>query len=55
MFYVLFCFELLVTTGDKSTKEGEGHKVTRHLKRLTVQVIPIQAHQIVNAAPPTLG
>uniref|UniRef100_A0A8C9Q2A8 Glial fibrillary acidic protein n=1 Tax=Spermophilus dauricus TaxID=99837 RepID=A0A8C9Q2A8_SPEDA len=38
----------------KSTKEGEGHKVTRHLKRLTIQVIPIQAHQIVNGAPSAL-
>ncbi|XP_070250187.1 glial fibrillary acidic protein isoform X1 [Myotis yumanensis] len=47
-------FSNLQIRGGKSTKEGEGHKVTRHLKSLTVQVIPIQAHQIVNGAPPAL-
>ncbi|KAK2110990.1 hypothetical protein P7K49_010736 [Saguinus oedipus] len=39
----------------KSTKDGENHKVTRHLKSLTIRVIPIQAHQIVNGAPPARG
>ncbi|XP_008576539.1 PREDICTED: glial fibrillary acidic protein-like, partial [Galeopterus variegatus] len=48
-------FSNLQIRGGKSTKEGEGHKVTRHLKRLSIQVIPIQAHQIVNGAPPALG
>ncbi|CAO2645600.1 Glial fibrillary acidic protein [Lemmus lemmus] len=47
-------FSNLQIRGGKSTKEGEGHKVTRHLKRLTIQVIPMQAHQIVNGAPPAL-
>uniref|UniRef100_A0A8D1MZP3 Glial fibrillary acidic protein n=2 Tax=Sus scrofa TaxID=9823 RepID=A0A8D1MZP3_PIG len=47
-------FSNLQIRGGKSTKEGEGHKVTRHLKSLTIQVIPIQAHQIVNGAPPAL-
>nr|XP_012642242.1 glial fibrillary acidic protein isoform X2 [Microcebus murinus] len=48
-------FSNLQIRGGKSTKEGEGHKVTRHLKSLTVQVIPIQAQQIVNGAPQALG
>nr|KAF6456166.1 glial fibrillary acidic protein [Rousettus aegyptiacus] len=48
-------FSNLQIRGGKGTKEGESHKVTRHLKSLTVQVIPIQAHQIVNGAPPALG
>ncbi|XP_015995262.2 glial fibrillary acidic protein isoform X1 [Rousettus aegyptiacus] len=47
-------FSNLQIRGGKGTKEGESHKVTRHLKSLTVQVIPIQAHQIVNGAPPAL-
>ncbi|KAM7067975.1 glial fibrillary acidic protein isoform 1-T1 [Molossus nigricans] len=47
-------FSNLQIRGGKSTKEGEGHKVTRHLKSLTVQVVPIQAHLIVNGAPPAL-
>ncbi|XP_025842613.2 glial fibrillary acidic protein isoform X1 [Vulpes vulpes] len=47
-------FSNLQIRGGKSTKEGESHKVTRHLKSLTIQVIPIQAHQIVNGAPPAL-
>uniref|UniRef100_A0A8D1EFP5 Glial fibrillary acidic protein n=1 Tax=Sus scrofa TaxID=9823 RepID=A0A8D1EFP5_PIG len=47
-------FSNLQIRGGKSTKEGEGHKVTRHLKSLTIRVIPIQAHQIVNGAPPAL-
>ncbi|XP_037350187.1 glial fibrillary acidic protein isoform X1 [Talpa occidentalis] len=48
-------FSNLQIRGGKSTKEGEGHKVTRHLKSFTIQVIPIQAHQIVNGAPPALA
>uniref|UniRef100_A0A8C8ZR78 Glial fibrillary acidic protein n=1 Tax=Prolemur simus TaxID=1328070 RepID=A0A8C8ZR78_PROSS len=47
-------FSNLQIRGGKSTNEGEGHKVTRHLKSLTIQVIPIQAQQIVNGAPPAL-
>ncbi|XP_047564686.1 glial fibrillary acidic protein isoform X1 [Lutra lutra] len=47
-------FSNLQIRGGKSTKEGESHQVTRHLKSLTIQVIPIQAHQIVNGAPPAL-
>ncbi|XP_060242595.1 glial fibrillary acidic protein isoform X2 [Meriones unguiculatus] len=47
-------FSNLQIRGGKSTKEGEFHKVTRHLKRLTIQVVPIQAHQTVNGAPPAL-
>nr|XP_012420262.1 PREDICTED: glial fibrillary acidic protein isoform X1 [Odobenus rosmarus divergens] len=47
-------FSNLQIRGGKRTKEGESHKVTRHLKSLTIQVIPIQAHQIVNGAPPAL-
>ncbi|XP_004458769.1 glial fibrillary acidic protein isoform X1 [Dasypus novemcinctus] len=47
-------FSNLQIRGGKSTKEGEGHKVTRHLKSLTIQVIPIQTHQIVNRAAPAL-
>uniref|UniRef100_A0A5F9CTR4 Glial fibrillary acidic protein n=1 Tax=Oryctolagus cuniculus TaxID=9986 RepID=A0A5F9CTR4_RABIT len=48
-------FSNLQIRGGKSSKEGESHKVTRHLKSLTVQVVPIQAHQqIVNGAPPAL-
>uniref|UniRef100_A0A8I3WJQ6 Glial fibrillary acidic protein n=1 Tax=Callithrix jacchus TaxID=9483 RepID=A0A8I3WJQ6_CALJA len=45
-------FSNLQIRGGKSTKDGENHKVTRHLKSLTIRVIPIQAHQIVNGAPP---
>ncbi|XP_012581962.1 PREDICTED: glial fibrillary acidic protein isoform X2 [Condylura cristata] len=48
-------FSNLQIRGGKSTKGGEGHKVTRHLKSFTIQVIPIQAHQIVNGAPPALS
>ncbi|XP_048222260.1 glial fibrillary acidic protein isoform X1 [Perognathus longimembris pacificus] len=44
-------FSNLQIRGGKSIQEGEVHKVTRHLKRLTIQVIPTQAHQIVNGAP----
>ncbi|XP_053424823.1 glial fibrillary acidic protein isoform X1 [Nycticebus coucang] len=44
-------FSNLQIRGGKGTKEGETHKVTRHLKSLTIQVIPIQAQQIVNGAP----
>uniref|UniRef100_A0A8C2SDM1 Glial fibrillary acidic protein n=1 Tax=Capra hircus TaxID=9925 RepID=A0A8C2SDM1_CAPHI len=47
-------FSNLQIRGGKSTKEGESHKVTRHLKSLTIQVIPIQAHQVVDGAPPAL-
>ncbi|XP_030101431.1 glial fibrillary acidic protein isoform X1 [Mus musculus] len=45
-------FSNLQIRGGKSTKEGEGQKVTRPLKRLTIQVVPIQAHQIENGALP---
>ncbi|XP_055982831.1 glial fibrillary acidic protein isoform X1 [Sorex fumeus] len=35
-------FSNLQIRGGKSTHEGESHKVTRHLKSFTVQVIPVQ-------------
>ncbi|XP_019607871.2 glial fibrillary acidic protein isoform X4 [Rhinolophus sinicus] len=47
-------FSNLQIRGGKGTNEGEGNKVTRYLKSLTVQVIPIQAQHIVNGAPPVL-
>ncbi|KAM9211103.1 glial fibrillary acidic protein isoform 2-T2 [Dugong dugon] len=46
-------FSNLQIRGDKSTREGEGHKVTRHLKNLTIQVIPIKSPR-AHGRPPVL-
>ncbi|XP_008054726.1 glial fibrillary acidic protein isoform X2 [Carlito syrichta] len=48
-------FSNLQIRGVKSTKEGGSHKVTRQLKSLTIQVIPIQTRQVVDGAPPVRG
>ncbi|XP_010641224.1 glial fibrillary acidic protein isoform X1 [Fukomys damarensis] len=38
-------FSNLQIRGGKGATEGEVHKVTRYLKRLTIQVVPVQAPQ----------
>uniref|UniRef100_A0A8C2YUH3 Glial fibrillary acidic protein n=1 Tax=Chinchilla lanigera TaxID=34839 RepID=A0A8C2YUH3_CHILA len=43
-------FSNLQIRGGKGTTEGEVHKVTRHLKRLTMHVIPVQGLPSVDTA-----
>ncbi|KAM6174389.1 glial fibrillary acidic protein isoform 2-T2 [Erethizon dorsatum] len=44
-------FSNLQIRGGKGTTEGEVHKVTRYLKRLTIRVIPVQGLQSASSPP----